>query len=42
MNHNVADPEICIMVDVVGGNINQKGGRHIMGILLVHTNGIVS
>ena len=36
-NHNLIHPEMCIIMDEVGGNTSQKGDRHIRGELLVFT-----
>ena len=41
VTHALTHPEMCIVMDEVGGNISQKGDGHIWGKLLVCGKGII-
>ena len=41
VTHNLTHPEMCIVMDEVGGNTSQKGDGHIGGELLVCGKGMI-
>ena len=41
MKHELTDPDYCIVLNEVGGNINQKGDGHIRGETFLHEDGMV-
>ena len=41
VTHDFAHPEMCVVMDEVGGNTSQKGDGHIGGELLVCGKGMV-
>ena len=41
VTHNLTHPEMCVVMDEVGGNTSQKGDGHIGGELLVCAKGMI-